>query len=122
MDVGGASRDATGVELAASPAANINHLATVFGGSAAAVAILAAWSCLHVALRGSGMATRLVIQRNTIDYLAPITADFEAERAAVEAVEFDRLVRMWRRHGKARIGLAAQRTGAGIKVAAFFGE
>ena len=69
MDVGGASRDATGVELAASPAANINHRATVFGGSAAAVAILAAWSCLHVALRGSGMATRLVIQRNTFDYL-----------------------------------------------------
>ncbi len=122
MGVSVVSCDATCVKLAAPLAANINHRATVFGGSASAVAILAAWTYLHVALRGSGVATRLVIQRNTIDYLAPITADFEAECAAVGAVEFDRLVRTLRRHGKARITLAAQLTCAGTKVAAFSGE
>ncbi|MGE5240286.1 MAG: YiiD C-terminal domain-containing protein, partial [Bacteroidota bacterium] len=38
------------VELAAPFAPNINHLETVFGGSASAVAILAAWTLLHVRL------------------------------------------------------------------------
>ena len=52
--------------------------------SSAAVAILAAWTYLHVALRGSGVATRLVIQRNTIDYLAP---GREGDVLAAEAVE-----------------------------------
>lgn len=114
--------DAEGVLLAAPLAANINHRATVFGGSASAVAILAAWTFLHVALRGSGLATRLVIQRNTIDYLAPITADFEAVCAAVAPGEVERVVRTLRRHGKARITLTARLTCAGREVATFSGE
>ncbi len=113
---------AAGVTLAAPLAANINHRATVFGGSASAVAILAAWTYLHSVLRGTGLATRLVIQRNTIDYLAPITADFEAECASVGAVEIERVVRTLRRHGKARITLAARLTCAGSEVATFSGE
>ena len=122
MGVRVVSCDAAGVKLAAPLAANINHRATVFGGSASAVAILAAWTYLHSALRGSGMSTRLVIQRNTIDYLAPITTDFEAECLAVTAEELARVAKMLRRHGKARITLAAQLTCAGTKVAAFSGE
>jgi thioesterase domain-containing protein len=122
MGVRVVSCDSAGVRLGAPLAANINHRATVFGGSASAVAILAAWTYLHVSLRGSGLATRLVIQRNTIDYLAPITADFEAECPAVAAEELARLVKMLRRHGKARITLSAQLTCAGTKVAAFSGE
>ena len=38
------------VQLSAPLAANINHSGTVFGGSAAAVATLAAWSLLICAL------------------------------------------------------------------------
>jgi thioesterase domain-containing protein len=63
-----------------------------------------------------------VIQRNTIDYLAPITADFGAECPAVTAEKLARLVKMLRRHGRARIGLSAHLTCAGAKVAAFSGE
>lgn len=114
--------DAAGVRLEAPLAANINHRATVFGGSASAVEMLVAWTYLHVALRGSGLATRLVIQRNTIDYLAPITADFEAECPAVTAEERARVVKMLRRHGKTRITLSAHLTCAITKVAAFSGE
>jgi thioesterase domain-containing protein len=40
-----------GVSLRAPLAPNINHRETVFGGSASAVAILAAWALLYVRLQ-----------------------------------------------------------------------
>lgn len=43
-----------GVVLSAPLAPNINHQETVFGGSASALAILAAWSLVHVRLQASG--------------------------------------------------------------------
>jgi len=46
-----------------------------------------------------GAGARLVIQRNTVDYLAPITADFEAECPAVTSEELARVVKMLSRHG-----------------------
>ena len=64
--------------LAAPLAPNINHRDTVFGGSAAALATLAAWTLLHARLAAAGLPSRLVIQRNTMDYDAPIPADFSA--------------------------------------------
>jgi thioesterase domain-containing protein len=54
-----------GVTLRAPLAPNINHRATVFGGSVSAVTILAAWTWLHFSLRAAGHTSRLVIQRNT---------------------------------------------------------
>jgi thioesterase domain-containing protein len=56
------------VVLRAPLAPNINHRETVFGGSASAVAILAAWSLLHTRLTSAGISARLVIQRNTMSY------------------------------------------------------
>ncbi len=116
------SCDATGVRLSAPLAANINHRATVFGGSASAVAILAAWTYLYFVLRSAGVFARLVIQSNTIDYLAPITADFEGECPAMSAEELERFTKTLRRHGKARISVAAILTCAGVTTAAFKGD
>ncbi len=56
------------VVLSAPLAPNINHRETVFGGSASAVAIVAAWSLLHIRLKSSGISSRLVIQRNIMNY------------------------------------------------------
>src|SRR4051812_36859489 len=72
-----------GVTLSAPLAANINHRATAFGGSLSAVAILSAWAWLHVAMRDAGLPSRLVIQRNSVEYLAPIAGDFEARCAGI---------------------------------------
>ena len=66
------------VVLTAPLAPNINHRETVFGDSASAVAILAAWSMLHLGLTAEGLGSRLVIQRNTMDYLMPIDGSFTA--------------------------------------------
>lgn len=86
---------------------NINHRETVFGGSASAVATLAAWALLHIRLRAEGVACRLVIQRNTMEYDLPIDGAFTA-RASVEQVsDWSRFVQMLSRRGKARVAVAS---------------
>jgi thioesterase domain-containing protein len=95
------------VELRAPLAPNVNHRETVFGGSAAAVATLAAWSLLHVRMRLIDPQARLVIQRNTMSYEQPITGDFAAVCEAPEGSAWARFVSTLRRYGRARIGLVA---------------
>jgi thioesterase domain-containing protein len=51
MEVAVREAGSDGVVLYAPLAPNINHRDTVFGGSASAVAILAAWSALYVRMR-----------------------------------------------------------------------
>ena len=91
------------VQLTAPLAPNINHRDTVFGGSASAVAILAAWSMLHVSLSAEGLGSRLVIQRNTMDYLAPIAGSFTATAEAPSAAAWQSFARMLQRRGIGRI-------------------
>lgn len=110
------------VVLTAPLAANVNHRATVFGGSASAVAILAAWTWLHFALRDVGLECRVVIQRNTMDYLLPIDGDFTAHCPGLAPAAFEKLVRTLRRHGKARTALDAELRLGGRTVATFGGD
>jgi thioesterase domain-containing protein len=113
---------ATGVTLHAPLAPNINHHATVFGGSASAVAILSGWTWLYFALREARHTSRLVVQRNTVEYLAPITRDFEARCAGLSAPQFERFLRSLDRHGKARATLTAVLRCDGKEVATFSGD
>ncbi len=114
--------DASGVTLRAPLAPNINHHSTVFGGSTSAVGILSAWTWLHFALRSAGHTSRLVIQRNTVDYLAPIKRDFEARCTGMAAAQFEEFLRTLGRYGKARASLTAVLTCEGEKVAVFAGD
>lgn len=114
--------DDTGVTLRAPLAPNINHHATVFGGSASAVAILAGWTYLFFTLRRAGLNSGLVIQRNTIDYLAPITGDFEARCPALPASVYDRFFRTLQRHGRARIEACSTLERDGNVLAQFRGD
>lgn len=91
------------VVLSAPLAPNINHRETVFGGSASAVAILAAWSMLHLRLSAEGLGGRLVIQRNTMDYLAPIDGAFTAVAQAPQPQVWQPFTRMLQRKGIGRI-------------------
>lgn len=87
---------------------NINHRGTVFGGSASALAILAAWSLVHLRLEQSGMPHRLVIQRNTMSYDAPIEGPFQASARFAADTDWERALGMLERRGKARIGAVAE--------------
>ena len=94
----------------------------MFGGSTSAVGILSAWTWLHFALRSAGHTSRLVIQRNTVDYLAPIKRDFEARCTRIPAAQFEEFLRTLDRYGKARASLTAVLTCEGEKVATFAGD
>lgn len=113
---------ANGVTLTAPLAANVNHRATVFGGSASAVAILAAWTWLHFALRDAGLECRVVIQRNEMDYLLPIDGDFTAHCDGLDEAQLGRLVRALRRYGKGRVTLEAELCLDNRRVAKFAGD
>lgn len=111
-----------GVELYAPLAPNINHRDTVFGGSASAVAILAAWSALHVRMRAAGLDVRLVIRRNTMSYERPITTGFTATAAPPAGEAWEKLVATAARGRPARVNVAAQLYCEGLLVGELDGE
>jgi thioesterase domain-containing protein len=110
------------VVLAAPLAPNINHRATVFGGSASAVAILAAWSLLHTRLHDAGIEARLVIQSNTMHYELPATTDFTARSFIEKADAWPHFIRLLARKGRARITVAAVLECKGVQVGRLHGE
>lgn len=113
---------AGGVRLAAPLGPNLNHRQTAFGGSLAALAILAAWSWLHLKLRGEGFVGRLVIQGNSMEYLAAAEGDFEADCRAPGAERWALFARTLAQRGRARIELDAEvRVGEAL-VASFRGQ
>jgi thioesterase domain-containing protein len=114
--------DQAGAVLTAPLAPNLNHRSTVFGGSASAVAILAGWTWLHFNLRETGLNCRVVIQGNTMDYLAPIAGDFTAECAGVSPAAWEKFLKTLRRHSRARMKLTADLKFKGVRVAGFSGE
>jgi thioesterase domain-containing protein len=110
------------VTLRAPLAPNINHRETVFGGSASALAILAAWSLLHIRLRQQATPFRLVIQRNTMEYLRPVAGDFTAVSALSEPESWSRQLRMLERKGAARFSVTAELQASGSIAGRFTGE
>ena len=111
-----------GVEIYAPLEPNINHRDTVFGGSASAVAILAAWSALHVRMRAAGLDVRLVIRRNTMSYDRPITTGFTATAAAPAGEAWTKLVATIERGRPARVNVGAQLFCEGQLVGELDGE
>lgn len=108
--------------LGAPLAPNINHRDTVFGGSAASVATLAAWSLLHLRLTAEGLPSRVVIQRSIMDYLAPIAGDFTATATLEAAADWDGFLRVLTRKGRGRIGLQAELDYEGQRAGLFHGQ
>ncbi|MCE7795492.1 thioesterase domain-containing protein [Sphingobium sufflavum] len=97
------SGTAQSVVLSAPLEPNINHKSTVFGGSASAVAILSAWSVLHLRLVEAGLACEVVIQSNAMDYERPILGRFTATSSLVEEGDWPPFLKMLRRKRLARI-------------------
>ncbi len=111
-----------GVWLKAPLAPNINHRETVFGGSASAICILAAWSLLHLSLKNEGLESRVVIQRNTMDYSAPATGEFMARSYFEDASDWPRFTTILKRRGRARIAVGAVLEGNGVELGRLRGE
>jgi thioesterase domain-containing protein len=122
MEIAVAEVNDAGVVLRAPLAPNRNHFNTAFGGSVAAVAILAAWSLLYVRLKAAGCAARIVVRRTTIEYEQAIHHDFIARASAPAEEEWLAFTRMFDRKGKARITLTATLEDPGTPAARFTGD
>ncbi|MEJ8567896.1 YiiD C-terminal domain-containing protein [Elongatibacter sediminis] len=96
------------VVVAAPLAPNINHRDTVFGGSATALALLAAWSLMHLNVNREGRSRQLVIQRNTMEYLEPITGRFTARASRPAEAAWSRFERTLERRGRGRITVVSE--------------
>ena len=111
-----------GVTLEAPLAPNINHHGTVFGGSASALAILAAWSLVHVRLLEGGRDVPVVIRRDSISYERPMTGPFTAHANAPEAAEWESFLQTLDRHGRARIVVRSILESRGVRAGELEGE
>jgi thioesterase domain-containing protein len=94
---------------------------TMFGGSASALAILAAWTWLHTQLKDVVEGNRLVIQSNTMHYLQPIETELQAFCAAPDDNEWQRFVQTLRRRSMARLSLGVELSSQGKEVGQFEG-
>jgi thioesterase domain-containing protein len=110
------------VQLAAPLAPNVNHNETVFGGSAAALATLSAWSLLHVRIAGAGLRARLVIQRSSMEYERPIPGDFDAVCLFSDEAAWERFRATLVRRRRARLRLTAHLLYDSQRTAAFEGD
>jgi thioesterase domain-containing protein len=96
-----------GVELSAPLEPNINHRATVFGGSASALAMLSAWTLIDLRLVDQDLRSRVVIQQNTVKYEKPMADKFVAMAISPAPANWDRFVAVLVRRGRARIRVLA---------------
>jgi thioesterase domain-containing protein len=99
---------------------NVNHQGTVFGGSAAAAATLAAWTLLK--LRIDPAMVQLVVQRSSMEYKSPVVGDFEAICTFDDSEVWSRFARALTQRGRARLTVAARIVHETREAATFAGD
>lgn len=121
MGVTVSALDADGVVLSAPLGPNINHRGTVFGGSVSALAILAGWSLVHARLSDAGLACRIVIQRNSVEYGEPMLDGFTARSRLTDPEAWQRFLLTLERRGRARVSVSCTLESAGLACGSFEG-
>lgn len=96
------------VELHAPLEPNVNHRSTAFGGSVAAVAVLAGWSLLRLHLDDVSPVPQIVIQRSVVDYTAPVRSEFTAVCRRPSGEQLERFMDAFTRRGRGRLSLAVE--------------
>ena len=107
MAVSVVSASAMEVVLEAPLAPNHNVHGTMFGGSIATLALLAAWSVVHLRLEADQFAGQLVVSRSETDYLMPVSGQARAI-ARLGGVDWDSFSSQLVRHGKARVTVTTE--------------
>lgn len=103
--------------------ANVNHKSTMFGGSLYCGAVLAGWGWLHLRLREARVeGGHIVIQQGQIDYPLPVTGVAVAVCEAVDEKVWQRFIRTYERHGRARIELHTYVLNGEQRAVAFVGQ
>lgn len=110
------------VTLSAPLEPNINHRSTVFAGSCASVAMLAAWSLVLLRVRETGLDSRIVIHHGEMDYLTPIDGPFSAICNSPGEAVWARFMRTLDRGRPARVDLTAEVESGSTLVAKMTGS
>jgi thioesterase domain-containing protein len=114
-----ARADLEAVELFAPLEPNVNHRNTAFGGSSISLAILAAWTLVHLHVQLLPGAHRVVIRRGEMEYVAPISGEFRARCESPGEDAWRRFANTLARRGKAQISLTATVSGDGVTAGNF---
>lgn len=117
-------REATArrVVLDAPLAPNRNRSGTAFAGSLNAVATLAGWGWVTLALGGEEGGAEVVLQDSAITYHRPAESAFRAVCVAPGADELDRFLATLGRRGRARLRLTVTLVTRAGTVASFTGR
>jgi len=107
MDVRVLRFDQNGLALGAALVPNLNHKQTAFGGSLNSLATLACWGLVQLLVRDRSQAITVVIQESSVQFLKPVTQDFEAICSIPSEPDIERFLRALERKGRARLGLDA---------------
>ncbi|MCY6372573.1 YiiD C-terminal domain-containing protein [Clostridium ganghwense] len=67
------------VRISAKLEPNINHMSTAFGGSINCLLTICGWAMTYIHIKEIDVNTHIVLQKSSINYLAPISNDFVAE-------------------------------------------
>jgi thioesterase domain-containing protein len=86
---------------------NRNHLGTAFGGSLHALSTLACYAALWTLLREAGIDGHVVVKRSNAHYRRPVTGPLRAVCVRPDPEHAREFISDLRRHGKARMELAA---------------
>lgn len=116
MQVRVLTSNAQALVLGAPLDANANDKGTAFGGSLYSVAVLAGWALLSREMQARGIACQVVIQESSVEYLEPVSAEFQARAQAPEPAAIERCLRTLARHGRARIEMNVTVESAHIEV------
>lgn len=103
MDVRLTEAGPEGLSLTCAPKPNVNLHGTMFGGSIAALALLAGWGLVRMQLREVGIEPDVVVQRTLIEYVSPVYGAGEARAVMPDAEDWARFVETLERKGKGRI-------------------
>ncbi len=110
------------ITLGAPLAPNTNHRNTAFGGSVSTLATLAAWSLLRISLGDDARDVHLVIQRNNMEYLRPITGFFTATAFLSPATDWEKFLLALSKRGRGRLSIEALVEFDGKTCARFEGD
>ena len=97
------ARDDRSIRIAAPLAPNVNHRSTVFGGSLSALAILAGWAVVHLALRDRHVDAHVVVKRSEMDFDAPVEGSLVVTSTLPPEAEWERFLSTFARRGLARV-------------------
>jgi thioesterase domain-containing protein len=101
---------------------NRNHQGGVFAGSLNAVATLAGWAVVWLALQQATIGAAVVIQDSTIEYLAPVSEDCFAHCEQPDAGALDQFLETIGRHRRARLRLTVHLLAGAGQVGRFAGR